>query len=130
MKKGPPMKKDGEELSSGVYSQSEKLKEGGFLKTVLICKSMNLRLEGDDHRPYRTNERIYIKYQGRWIPMLIEDIRESGGVRQIFLRVLTPTMRVLSTPPSFPTHRENDSSPTWIDELIQKIQGKRGRVVW
>jgi len=100
------------------------------MKTILICKSMNLRLEGEDHRTYRTNDRIYLKYQGRWIPLIVEDVCITGGVRQIYLKVLAPTPKVPSASVSFPSHREKDPSPSWIDALIESIQGKRGRVVW
>lgn len=100
------------------------------MKTVFICKSMNLRLERVDHKIYRVTDHINIKYQGRWLTLIVEDIREVNGVRQVLLRVgkVLPhshhsTKSIATLPHPFP-------DGGWIEDFLSAIEGKSGRVFW
>lgn len=97
------------------------------MKTVFICKSMNLRIEGVDHRSYRVNERINLKHQGRWLTLIVEEVREEGGVRQVWLKVGEPLRKQVPATPVAPP-RPSPFSEQWIEEFVEAIEGKRGSV--
>lgn len=109
------------------------------LKTVFVCKSLNLQVEAIETRRYAPGERITIKHQGRWLPMIIEEIVEEGGVRQVLLSVnRSPEsvylQRSLARHPEIaPAAGEpvvQTPRSAWIDALLNRIEGSRGPIVW
>ena len=104
------------------------------MKTVFVCDALNLRVEGLDNRPYAVNERITLKHQGRWLPMIVEEVRERGDVRQVILRINNSPdslflQRRLPARPSASSPRP-PVDDTWIDRLCDDIEGGRGHVTW
>lgn len=105
------------------------------MKTVFVCHSINLRVEGLDNRPYTEGERITLKHQGRWLPMIVEDVREEGLVRQVVLRLnRTPDSVFLKRE----VYRDLDGGSAaaprrdsnWLMRMIEAIEGGSGPVVW
>ena len=98
------------------------------MKTVFICESLNIRLEGTDRRPYAVNERITLKHRGRWLPMIVEAIHEHGDVREIILSLnhrsssatLHQNVRAL----------ERTEDREWLDRFWRRVEGGRGPVRW
>lgn len=102
------------------------------MKTVFVCDALNLRVEGLDNRPYSVNERITLKHQGRWLPMIVEEVRERGEVRQIILRVNQSPDSVFLQRRLPRTLPRNDApaDPNWLEGLFGAIEGRTGPVVW
>jgi hypothetical protein len=102
------------------------------VKTIFVCKALNLRVEGLDHRVYTVNEQITLKYQGRWLPMIVDEVVDEGGIRQVILRpsrALEPV--VLREPRTEMVASAGPSTASdWIAGLVGAIQGKKGPVRW
>jgi len=103
------------------------------VKTVFVCDSLNLRVEGLDNRPYSVNERITLKHQGRWLPMIVDEVRERGTIRQVMLRVNTSPDSLYvgraagEKATSKPAIKTDD---TWLKTMLDTISGGHGPVVW
>jgi len=114
----------------GVF-QDKTTKRASSLKTIFICKSLNLRVEGLDHRSYEIDERITLKHRGRWLPMIVDEILEDGGVRQVLLRV----NRSADAPERRAGIEElrqlrRETNPGWLQAMISAIEGGSGPVQW
>lgn len=101
------------------------------MKTVFICKSINLRVEGLDNRLYAVDERITLKHRGRWLPMIVDDVVEEGEIRQIVLKVnRSPDSVYLRRTLDRNLRQVHRDDPGWIDGLLDAIEGERGPVIW
>lgn len=102
------------------------------MKTVFVCDALNLRVEGLDNRPYAVNERITLKHQGRWLPMIVEEVRERGDVRQVVLRVNQSPDAVFLQRRTGRSRAKVDTAndPNWLQQMFAAIEGQTGHVVW
>ena len=101
------------------------------MKTVFVCDSLDLRVEGLDNRPYAVNEKITLKHQGRWLPMIVDEIREFDGIRQVYLRLNnSPDAIFLRQKQNRLPEQTEAVTEEWIHSLVEAIEGKRGSVSW
>lgn len=107
------------------------------LKTVFVCESLNYEKQALDTRRYEVNSRLMINYHGRMLPMVVEEVVEDGGVRQVRLAVarapesLTPTAGGRSPEvAALPGRPATTARSSWIDALLDRIEGGRGPIVW
>lgn len=103
------------------------------MRTIFLCDTPRIRFEGDDHRDYRVLESLTIRYRGRWLPMVIEDIRTNDDdARQIVLRLNPrPQSSYLQRSLAMRLAEVAEETPNaWMDRFFSSIQGEAGPVFW
>lgn len=103
------------------------------MRTTFLCESPRIRFEGEDKRDYHVYESLTVRYRGRWLPMVIEDIRQAeGDAREIVLRLnQQPQSSYLQRTLAMRLAEVAEESPNaWMDQFFGAIQGANGAVTW
>lgn len=100
------------------------------MRTLFVCTELAMQIEGFDTHAYHLDERVHVRYRNRLVPLVIDQIVESGSIREIILRPLSPEEMLTPTPSVRVPQPQPAAGPAWIEAFCQAIEGREGPVTW
>lgn len=89
-----------------------------------------MQIEGFDTHSYQVEERVHVRFRNRLVPLIIDQIVESGTLREIILRPLSHQEMLTPTPSVRVPQPKPAAGPEWIEAFCQAIEGGKGPVTW
>lgn len=100
------------------------------MRTLFVCTELAMQIEGFDTHSYHVDERVHVRFRNRLVPLVIDQIVESGPIREIILRPLSHEETLTPTPSVRVPQSRPAAGPEWIEAFCQAIEGREGPVTW